>query len=324
MTIPQYWAEARLRQRAGGKQVTLRRFGWSDESQEAAQAHADTRVQQAMAEWNAGKKLERREMKRAYNGGQGLPIREEVISRHGEVVITRNLYGARCLNTPNVLFADIDFEERRSVYHDLVIPLSLVTAIVVGLAKLSFSYWILTFIGMIVSLLTLRLLWSGWMRLFVGTPEKRSYKRIAGFARRHPDWHLRLYRTPAGFRLLAIHRLFSPDEPAVMECFRQLGVDRLYARMCMNQQCFRARVSPKPWRIGITHHLKPRPGVWPIRPERMPERQRWVDDYERRAKKYAACEFIEALGAPTIDPQAQAVQVLHDEMCRGVGKLRIA
>ena len=56
----------------------------------------------------------------------------------------------------------------------------------------------------------------------------------------------------------------------------------------------------------------------------MPERQRWVDDYERRAKKYAACEFIEALGAPTIDPQAQAVQVLHDEMCRGVGKLRIA
>lgn len=46
----------------------------------------------------------------AYNGAQGVPIREEVLERHGDTVITRNGYGAKCLNTPDVLFADVDFD----------------------------------------------------------------------------------------------------------------------------------------------------------------------------------------------------------------------
>ena len=37
-------------------------------------------------------------------GGIGLPIREEVLARNGDDVITRNSYGARCLNEPDVLF----------------------------------------------------------------------------------------------------------------------------------------------------------------------------------------------------------------------------
>ena len=39
--------------------------------------------------WQA-KKLERREPKVAYNGALGVPIREEVLSRHNNAVITRN------------------------------------------------------------------------------------------------------------------------------------------------------------------------------------------------------------------------------------------
>jgi hypothetical protein len=37
-----------------------------------------------------------------------MPIREEVVSRFPHAVITRNRYGSLCLNTPNVLFADVD------------------------------------------------------------------------------------------------------------------------------------------------------------------------------------------------------------------------
>ena len=36
MIVPQFWAEARLQHRAHRKQVTVRRFGWSDLSQEDA------------------------------------------------------------------------------------------------------------------------------------------------------------------------------------------------------------------------------------------------------------------------------------------------
>lgn len=37
-----------------------------------------------------------------------MPIREEIIGRAGDAVITRNGYGACCLNVPNVLFGDVD------------------------------------------------------------------------------------------------------------------------------------------------------------------------------------------------------------------------
>ncbi len=108
MIVPSFWAEGRVAERTGGKQVTVRRFGWSDESQAAAQAHADLRVREAFDRVQRGEQLPRFEYKRAYNGAEGVPIREEILERHGDVIITRNGYGARCLNTPNVLFADLD------------------------------------------------------------------------------------------------------------------------------------------------------------------------------------------------------------------------
>src|SRR5688500_8191871 len=102
MIVPQYWAEGRVQHRAKGRQVTMRRFGWADTSQADAQAHADTRAQEALDRFLSGESLERREPKIPYNGADGVPIREEIVSRHGEAIITRNSYGARCLNTPNV------------------------------------------------------------------------------------------------------------------------------------------------------------------------------------------------------------------------------
>ena len=111
MIVPQYWAEGRIQERVDGKQITVRRYGWSDDSPLAAQAHADQRTREAFDRSPSGETLERRERKVAYNGADGMPIREEIVERQGDTVITRNSYGARCLNTPDVLFVDIDFDE---------------------------------------------------------------------------------------------------------------------------------------------------------------------------------------------------------------------
>jgi hypothetical protein len=51
--------------------------------------------------------LPRREVRSNY-GVEGVPIREQIVQRDGDVIITRNSYGALCLNSPDVLFADID------------------------------------------------------------------------------------------------------------------------------------------------------------------------------------------------------------------------
>ena len=113
MIVPEHWAEAREQVRQRGRSITVRRYGWSDESPEAAHAHARQRVRVALDAILSGAKLPRREMRSNY-GVVGVPIREQIVARHGEVVITRNSYGALCLNTPDVLFADVDLEESPS------------------------------------------------------------------------------------------------------------------------------------------------------------------------------------------------------------------
>ncbi len=325
MIVPQHWAEARLRHRKAGRQVTVRRFGWSDESEAAAQAMADMRAHDALQALVAGAPLARREPRVAYNGADGVPIREEVLARHDDVVITRNAYGARCLNTPNVLFADVDLPLRPRP--------GLVVLAAGGLLGFSAAgawwaaSWQLLLFGMIgaIALAAPLARLAHWLRaLRVGGPQALAQQRIERFSARHPDWHLRVYRTPAGFRVLALHQLFAPSDPEVEACFGALAVDSLYARMCRNQQCFRARLTAKPWRIGIRQHLRPRPGVWPVKAARRPARDAWIADYERGAEGHAACHFVTRLGSSTTHPVARAVQALHDAACRADSSLPLA
>jgi len=164
---------------------------------------------------------------------------------------------------------------------------------------------------------------SGWLKL-QGGPERVALRRIENFLENRPDWHLRIYRTPAGIRAIAMHRTFTADDPEVAECFASLGADRQYARMCKLQKCFRARVSPKPWRIGMTRHIRPGRGAWPALPEVQPQREAWIEDYETRAKAYAACRFLESAGSMSTTARAGAVCRLHDELSRAESGLPIA
>lgn len=326
MIVPEFWAEGRVQERLQGRQVTMRRFGWSDTSQDEAQRHADARAREALALLAAGQHVARRELKLAYNGAEGVPIREEILSRHDAAVVTRNLYGARCLNTPDVLFADIDF----SVVLGPRLGLSVLVLLELGAAAIGWACdsWVLGLMAAVVGLLFSHGIATNLLRLFVaiaGGAQERAQKRVRRFCAGHPEWHVRVYRTPAGLRLLAMHRTFDPADAAVAECFRAVGADPVYVRMCRNQRCFRARVSPKPWRIGIGTHIRPRPGVWPVRPERRPERARWVEAYETSARGYASCRLLETLGGSSaVHPSARAVQQLHDELCQANTMLPMA
>jgi hypothetical protein len=325
MLVPKFWAEGRVQERTANKQVTVRRFGWSDKSQTEAQAIADARAHEALARLLRGERLPRRELKRAYNGSEGVPIREEIVASYGESVLTRNSYGAVCLNTPNVMFADIDFSDSPSGRLVWSVVMFLV-AVAIGVGFWRHS-WLFGFLAVLVALLACFRIAGALHRLFVGMaggPAELAKTRIRRFLREHPDWNLRLYRTPAGLRVMVTHATLDPREPVVAECFRVLGVDPIYARMCLRQHCFRARVSPKPWRIGIGQHMRPRPGIWPVDPARLPERQRWIDEYERAAGNYSSCRFIEALGSGAVSTEVADVVRIHDELCQASSNLSIA
>lgn len=317
MIIPEYWAEGRVQERRKGRQITIRRFGWSDTSQAEAQTNADARAEEALQRMLSGERLARREPKIPYNGAEGVPIREEILSRHGETIITRNSYGARCLNTPTTLFADIDFQD---------IPTSRTTLAVIGFLLLfaAGAGWLAhsKALGIALALVaiiggrTLVLSLHRAMQKKNGGEFQMARSRIDAFIRQHPTWNLRLYRTPAGLRILVTHRPFSPQDPEVVDLFQKLRTDPLYVKMCLNQQCFRARVSPKPWRIGIQAHIKPRPGTWPVSEEQLPKRNAWVANYEASAKDYSACTYLTSVGSGVIHPAIQPVQELHDDLCR--------
>lgn len=329
MLVPRHWAEARLQHREGRRTVTVRRFGWSDESEALAQAHADARAREALDRILAGEALPRNERRVGYNGADGMPIREEIVDRQGDAVITRNGYGALCLNTPDLLFADIDFAQRPSSGRAVLVSM-IVTGIlvVVGLhaglgrgwpASLAAAFFASLAIGIPMPGLLHR--WGVAVR---GGAERLARKRIDAFLAARPDWRVRLYRTPAGLRLMAVHRPFDPREPEVPAAFDALGVDPTFARMCHNQRCFRARLTAKPWRIGLSRLRPPSSAAWQPAHATLPARQAWIEAYTREAAAYAACRYLDTLGSGAEAPELVQQREYHDTVCAADRDLPLA
>lgn len=325
MIIPKFWAESRVHRRAGNQRISIRRFGWSDVSQLEAQQHADQRAAEALAEAANNSSIHRREPKRPYNGADGVPIREEIVQQNGSSIVTRNSYGALCLNTPDVLFADVDLEIQPPVFLSLTVSIAIAVGALIWLW--GHAHWsVLVVAACGHFLLSLPLVEFIYRKVveFGGGLERRALRRVRKFLNNNRDWKIRVYRTPAGLRLLVVHRRFSPHEPIVAEFFKAVAADPMYVRMCLKQNCFRARVSPKPWRIGMDDRIKPYRRVWPYTEEEMQSRNNWVADYERVAQSFAACQFVESLGTGHTDAAARTVQEYHDQLCQANVSLPLA
>jgi hypothetical protein len=319
MIVPNHWAEASRQHKVAGKQMTVRRFGWSMTSELDAMANAQARADAALRRIVSGETIAKREPKVPYNGAAGVPIREEVLARHEDQVITRNAYGAHCLNSPNVLFADIDFESQDSAKDKLLVLVLL--SVVVLSCGLLFKSWVITFGVLWVSFLAASPIARQIARYKLaarGGAESIARAKIVAFVERNPSWNLRLYRTPAGFRTLATHQTFEASAEEAQHFFTEVAADPVYVQMCINQRCFRARLTAKPWRIGISPHMRPRPGVWPVQPEHLSIRNEWIATYEASASSYSACRYIESLGSGIVDESIMAVVDLHDNQSRAL------
>lgn len=326
MIIPQYWAEHRIQEKRGGRQVTVRRWGWSDMSEDEARALAESRAKEAFARVWAGEDLRRREPLETYGNEDGMPIREEVVWRFPHAVITRNSYGSLCLNTPRVLFADVD-----TTFRDpLRVPFG--GCLLLVLAGIALGIWLQSWwIGVIVGI-GIPWLWSAVNRRvragrrprLEAAAKAEALAGIRAFASAHPDWHLRVYETPAGFRLLAMHEVFEPRSESTKNALTDLDSDRRFVHLCLLQNCFRARVSPKYWRIGYRPTDSLPKSKWPFPPEHLPRRRQWIEGYERLANGFAACRFLECLGSSRVHPEAEEVRKIHDELCRSGLSLPLA
>lgn len=280
MRIPPYWAKAA---HAGtdkaGKTLSFSAWGWSFTDLAAAKADAAQRAKSVFDHWVMGKQRD------SYDY-LDRPLREEILdslSHGGEEIamVTRNRYGALVLNCASVCFADLDYPDIRSN--------GMIDAML-----LAFS--------------------TGRRQRRREAAREATLQRVRDWARDHRQRSLRIYRTRAGLRLLFTDGLYSPNSSETKRLLAELGSDELYRRLTEKQECFRARLTPKPWRCGC---------------ERPPNRYPWEDataergyrewerKYREKTKAYVACELLESIGEPAREESIKTVVELHDRYACG-------
>lgn len=284
MRIPKYWAMSVERaQDPGGKWLRLVCWGWSDTSDYDARRNADDRTRELAQKVAAGLQLNRY----AYSER---PLREEIVEgvknwMGGEVgVVTRNAYGARVLNAVNAMFIDIDLPEPGT-------PRALANQL------------------------------QSKLRPGPGGPADPYLQRIAAWAGQHPGVGLRVYRTYAGLRCLVTNQVLDPSHPESLAILQAMGSDPLYVTLCRAQGCFRARLTPKPWRVGM--HAPAWRYPWQDSRSEMRFRD-WEREYEHRSMRYSVCTFITQFGPAETHPDVAPVLALHDQLTCPPGERPLA
>jgi hypothetical protein len=213
------------------------------------------------------------------------PVLREIKNDADETaaVITRNSYGCLVLNTARVMFVDVDLPEPKPA----------------GLFKKLF----------------------GKSDAAPVVTQDSAIAKVENWTRNNPGWGWRIYRTRAGLRLLATHALFDPEAAASDGVFDALGADPLYRQLCKAQKCYRARLTPKPWRCGV----RSKPERWPFLDARAEKHfQKWDAQYQSFAAGWATCELVKKIGSDKAHPAVQPILAVHDQMTRVESKLKLA
>lgn len=123
----------------------------------------------------------------------------------------------------------------------------------------------------------------------------------------------RVYRTKAGLRVCIVSREFDPASTQVATVLEKFGSDPLYAKLCKGQECFRARLSPKPWRCGVSHP----PAGFPFKDKSHEDRYlSWLEGYQVKSAEYATCELLGTYGRGSTPTSFRELVELHDRECR--------
>jgi hypothetical protein len=314
MKIPKYWAKAEAEETDGdGRKIAVCCWRWADESHAQAEQAALTAAKRAVASLLRGDRLDH------YAYGQ-TPLREEVLNEvrdaAGEplIAVTRNRYGAIVLNTARAAFIDLDF------------PPATAAATVRSLFA-----WLWSKPAKAVKEMgqapTRPMISQGSRRFgsepvpffhrLAASPESQQEaeicNRLEQFTAERPACGFRVYRTCAGVRALATDDVFDPAAPTTLDMLHHLKADPLYVRLCKGQGCFRARLSPKPWRCGC----EPNRTLWPR--ENAAQKtlfERWEAQYAANQEKYATCRLLGTIGNLRVHPELEPIIQLHDRLTR--------
>ena len=152
------------------------------------------------------------------------------------------------------------------------------------------------------------------------TAEMTTLSRLRDGLQNDSGGSYRIYRTAAGFRVLATDPVFTPGSPEAERLMKALGADPAFLHLCRIQGSFRARLTPKPWRCGQANP----PGSFPREPEAQAAFAEWLAQYERSTDGKATCRFVEAVGWGRTHEDAGQIVDLHDRRTKAATDLPLA
>jgi len=132
----------------------------------------------------------------------------------------------------------------------------------------------------------------------------------------YPHLSFRVYETPKGYRAIVTGKDFLGAGTEAQNIMKDFNVDDLYSLLCGKQNCFRARLSPKPHRIKL-----PSPKLlFPRSPSEENTFKLWLKNYEEKAERYSSCRFVFAAGNSIKNPAIE----YHDRMSKATSSLPMA
>lgn len=108
---------------------------------------------------------------------------------------------------------------------------------------------------------------------------------------KYKDYGYRIYETYQGARVIVLGKSFDPRDRETKRMMDEFNCDPLYTRLCIKQGCYRARLTPKPYRMNMrAYKVKfPRNG-------NDYEFQQWLTNYESESRNFSVCQLIEQIG----------------------------
>jgi len=141
-----------------------------------------------------------------------------------------------------------------------------------------------------------------------GSDKTRIFDMVRKLATnsKYKDYGFRIYETHQGARVIVLGENFDPRNGETKRMMDEFNCDPLYTRLCIKQGCYRARLTPKPYRMN----MRPYKVKFP-REEDDREFQRWLTNYELESRNFSVCKLIEQIGT---NHSLNNVIRLHDEI----------
>ena len=134
----------------------------------------------------------------------------------------------------------------------------------------------------------------------------------------HTMTHIRVYRTKAGYRLMLLN--CDTEGKYSRELMKAFHADPIYADLCRIQNCYRARLTPKPYRI---HQQKCHFNYPETDSEVLETQRKWLEEYNAKIANFATCHYIGSLNGPNGIAANEAARY-HDERTNAMSNLPLA